>query len=145
MTLSSSDLLTILPHRPPMLLLDLVSELSPGQSACGQVFIDPKWDIFAGHFPLHPILPGIYITEIMAQTAGAMLLSVPEHRGCLPILFEVSHMRFLRPVHPGDTLRTEVSLKMTSEHMYVCRALAYVGEHCVAKGELTMVLKRIFN
>lgn len=140
MTSATSDILSILPHRPPMLLIDQVLELTEGQQASAQVFINPEWDIFAGHFPLHPLLPGIYLTEILAQTAGVMLLSVPAHRECLPVLFEINHMRFLHPVHPGDTLRTEAALKMVSENMYVCKVSAWMGERRVAKGELTMVL-----
>ncbi len=140
MTLSYDEILSILPHRPPMLLIDSASALIPGQSVCTQTYIDPEWDIFVGHFPRLALLPGIYLTEIMAQAAGIMLLSLPEHKGCLPILFEVNQMRFLHPVHPGDTLRGEVTLKVASGQMHVCRARAYTGERCVARGELTMAV-----
>lgn len=141
MTLSYDDILSLLPHRPPMLLLDRVTELTPGQSASAQVYIDPNWEIFAGHFPLHAVLPGIYLTEILAQTAGVMLLSLSENQECLPVLFEIGQMRFLHPVHPGDTLRTQVCLKLSAEQMHVCRTRAYVGDRCVAKGEVTMAVQ----
>ncbi|MCI8894542.1 MAG: beta-hydroxyacyl-ACP dehydratase [Lachnospiraceae bacterium] len=139
--LTTADLLSILPHRPPMLLVDEVSDLICGQRASARVYIRPDWEVFTGHFPDRPVLPGIYITECMAQAAGAMLLAAPDNRGCLPLLFEVSRMRFLHPVLPGDTLCTQAALSEAAGDMYVCTAASYVGERCVARGRLTLALK----
>lgn len=140
--LTTSDILSILPHRPPMLLVDEVSDLIPGQNASAQVYISPKWELFAGHFPDYPVLPGIYITEAMAQAAGVMLLTMPGSEGCLPLLFEVGRMRFLHPVLPGDTLCTQIRLSESSDTMYTCQASSCVEGRCVARGRLTLSLKR---
>lgn len=139
--LTSTDILSLLPHRPPILLVDEVFGLLPGRQASAQVYLCPEWELFAGHFPGHPVLPGIYITECMAQAAGVMLLAVPGNRGCLPLLLEVNRMRYLRPALPGDTLRTQVTLAEASGAMYACKASSYIGDCCVAKGQLVLSLK----
>lgn len=78
-----------------------------------EVDIQKDWQIFQGHFPEQPILPGIYIMESMAQTADILLLLSEQNRGKLPLFFQVSQMRFYHPVYPG--VRLYLSAQLTSD------------------------------
>ncbi len=142
MSLSQTQIKEILPHRSPLLLLDSVSELIPGMSIVSSVTINPKWDIFSGHFPDYPVLPGIYITECMSQAAALMLLSIPERNGKLPLLFQLQQIRFLHSVFPGDVMELKASLKCElGNEMYDCKVSSYVNGKKIAYGIVTMVLK----
>lgn len=142
MSLSQTQIKEILPHRSPLLLLDSVSELIPGMSIVSSVTINPKWDIFSGHFPDYPVLPGIYITEGMSQAAALMLLSIPERNGKLPLLFQLQQIRFLHSVFPGDVMELKASLKCElGNEMYDCKVSSYVNGKKIAYGIVTMALK----
>ena len=109
MELSAQQLLGILPHRYPFLLLDRVLEVEPGIRAVGQKNVTINEPFFVGHFPEHPIMPGVLIIEMMAQVGGVMLLTLDEHRGKLAYLAGVEDARFRKPVLPGDVLVAEVT------------------------------------
>ena len=85
-SLTQEEVLEILPHRPPMLLIDAASRLVPGSEAVATFYIDPQRDIFRGHFPDHPVLPGVYALEAMAQCADLLLLSAERYAGCPRLL-----------------------------------------------------------
>lgn len=83
-SLTHEEVLNVLPHRDPMLLIDEVSRLVPGSEAVATFFVRPDWDIFRGHFPGQPVLPGVYSLEAMAQCAGLLLLSLERYAGKAP-------------------------------------------------------------
>lgn len=141
MKMEKSDIQAILPHKAPMLLIDQ-AELAEDGALHAKVHIHPDWDIFRGHFPGHPILPAIYITESMAQAADLILLTIPGNEGKLPLFLGISQMRFLRPVVPGDTLELSAKLECDSgDDMYDCAVSASVGGKRVALGKITLALR----
>jgi 3-hydroxyacyl-[acyl-carrier-protein] dehydratase len=109
--LNAQEIMAIIPHRYPFLLLDRVLELEPGVRAVAEKLVSANEPQFTGHFPGNPIMPGVLMVEALAQTGAVAALSLPEHRGKLAIFAGIDHCRFKRLVRPGDTLRLEVSLE----------------------------------
>lgn len=129
----------ILPHRFPFLLVDRVIELVAGQSivAIKNVTLDEPF--FQGHFPGHPVMPGVLMIEALAQASGLLIgLSgaVPNREDRIFYLAKVDDARFLRPVVPGDQLRLEVRLKRQIRSMGIFTARAVVDGHDAATCEL---------
>ena len=142
MEYTKEQIMRLLPHQKSALLVDQAFAVEPGTFAKTQIYIDPAWQIFEGHFPGRPVFPGVGITEAMAQAAGVMLLSVPGNENLYPILFQMKQVTLMQPVYPGDTLTVEVTLAQSAPgQMYECKAKAYVEEKRVAVGTLTLCLK----
>lgn len=129
----------ILPHRYPFLLVDRVIELDPGKSIVALKNVTVNEPFFQGHFPSHPVMPGVLIVEALAQASGLLIgLSGPrpEGRDALFYLAKVDNARFNRPVFPGDQLRLEVRLKRLIRSMGIFTARALVDGKEVASCEL---------
>lgn len=142
MLMNHSEIQQLLPHREPILLIDTVSAMSPGHSISTTTKVDGEWDIFHGHFPGTPILPGTYLTECMAQAAALLLLSAEENKQKLPLLFQIQQMRFVRPVYPDDSLITTATLTATpGNQFYEFSVTVTVDEKTVAFGSITLCLK----
>jgi 3-hydroxyacyl-[acyl-carrier-protein] dehydratase len=127
----------LLPHRAPMLLVDRVLELEPGHRIVAEYDVDGDAPWFAGHFPNNPILPGVLVTEALAQAAGVLYMSDNNSdAGSTVYLLGMDKMRFRRPVRPGETLRLEVTLGRNRRRMAFFDVEARVGEERVANGSL---------
>ncbi len=123
-----------LPHRDPFLLLDRVVSIEGERRLVAErdVRSDEPW--FPGHFPGRPILPGVLIIESLAQAAGVLAFHSMDHRGEQSVYFtSADHVRFRRPVVPGETLRLEVELLRRRGNVWRFRCEAFVGEHRVAE------------
>jgi UDP-3-O-[3-hydroxymyristoyl] N-acetylglucosamine deacetylase/3-hydroxyacyl-[acyl-carrier-protein] dehydratase len=140
--LNIEQIMEIMPHRYPMLLVDRILELEEGKRVVGIKNVTINEPFFAGHFPGHPIMPAVLIVEAMAQTGGVLLLSMVEHpKEKLVYFMAIDKAKFRKPVMPGDQVRFElelVKLKMSTCKM---KGKAYVGEDLVAEAELMSVLK----
>jgi 3-hydroxyacyl-[acyl-carrier-protein] dehydratase len=140
-TIERSEIETMIPHRAPFLWIDRVEELDPGVRCVAVKFVDPADPIFVGHFPAKPILPGVFLIEAVAQTAGVMLGSAgpPASRGGVALLAAVNRFKFLKTVTPGQNLRVETK-KLTEVGQMACiGGTVWVDGVMVASGELSVV------
>ena len=135
----AEQIAAILPHRYPFLLVDRVVELSPGQSIVAIKNVTINEPFFTGHFPGHPVMPGVLIVEALAQASGLLIgLSgtMTDNDDHIFYLAKVDNARFLRPVVPGDQLRLEVQLKRRLRSMGIFTARARVDGADVATCDL---------
>lgn len=111
-------IMSVLPHRYPILLVDRVLEIDPSKRIVAEKCVTINEPFFQGHFPGHPVMPGVLLIEGMAQAAGILLLSSkPELKGKLVYFMSIDRARFRRPVVPGDRVRYEVDvLRLRSSH-----------------------------
>jgi 3-hydroxyacyl-[acyl-carrier-protein] dehydratase len=141
-----SEIETLIPHRPPFLWIDRVEELEPGVRCVAVKFVDPANPVFAGHFPAEPILPGVFLIEAVAQTAGVMLgsatpeVSAKGNEGAVALLAAVNRFKFLKPVTPGQTLRVETKKLTEALQMACIGGTVWVDGEIVAKGELSVAV-----
>lgn len=127
MHLNQSAIKELLPHRSPLLLLD--EAWLEGKNVEASLYISPDWQIFEGHFPDAPVLPGIYLAESMAQAADLILLSLPGNSGKLPYFMGIKNMRFIRPVYPGATVKLRAELLCDAGGgLYECTVSAFLEE-----------------
>ena len=142
--IEQSEIEALIPHRAPFLWIDWVEELEPGVRCVAVKFVDPANPIFAGHFPAKPILPGIFLIEAVAQTAGVMLGSAMKvavrNTGGTALLAAVNRFKFLRPVTPGQELRVETKKLTEALQMAYLGGTVWADGEMVANGELSVVL-----
>jgi 3-hydroxymyristoyl/3-hydroxydecanoyl-(acyl carrier protein) dehydratase len=135
-----TDIEQVIPQRAPFLWIDRVEELAPGVRCAAVKWIDPEEPAFRGHFPGRPVLPGIFLIEAMAQTAGVMLGTLaPPEPGATPLLAAVNRFKFLKPVLPGQELRIVTTVLTGAGKMACIEGKVTVGGVTVAVGELTVV------
>ncbi|MBS3977550.1 MAG: 3-hydroxyacyl-ACP dehydratase FabZ [Syntrophomonadaceae bacterium] len=139
--LDINDILQVIPHRYPFVLLDRILELEKGKRAVGIKNVTMNEPFFPGHFPGRPVMPGVLILEAMAQVGAVALLSLPENAGKVALFAGVDEVRFRRQVIPGDQLRLEVEILKVRGSIGKGRARAYVGENLAAEGELIFALE----
>lgn len=134
------EIMTILPHRYPFLLIDRITELEPFAFARGYKNISANEPMFAGHFPGNPVLPGVYMIEALAQLGGTTVLKPGEAARKTVYLVSVDKFRFRRPVVPGDRLDLDVRLTRTRANIGWVKAEASVDGTLACSGELTFMI-----
>lgn len=137
---TTKELLEILPHRQPMLLIDTLEELEPGKRAVGKKCVSYNEPYFAGHFPGEPVMPGVLIVEALAQVGAAVMLSCPEFKGKLVYFGGIEHCRFRKKVVPGDVLMLEVEMIRQKGPLGVGKATATVYGKTAVTAELTFAI-----
>jgi beta-hydroxyacyl-ACP dehydratase FabZ len=136
-----AEILKILPHRYPFLLVDRILEVEKGKRIVGIKNVTFNEEFFQGHFPGNPVMPGVLIIEAMAQVAAIGLLGVvPEHEKKLLYLSGVDRCKFRRPVLPGDQLRIEAEIVNLKARACKCRVSATVEGALCAEAELLSTL-----
>lgn len=110
MKLSTKEIMEIIPHRQPFLLIDTIEELEPGVRAVGKKCVSYNEPYFAGHFPKEPVMPGVLIIEALAQTGAVAILSKPENKGKIAFFGAINSAKFKTKVQPGDVLTLEVEI-----------------------------------
>lgn len=132
----------ILPHRPPFLWLSRIVSCEPGASIVAELDVDPALPLFEGHFPTHPVLPGVIVMEACAQAAACAVLCSPEHAGSVGFLVGIDKARFRHQVLPGDTVRIEASIVKNTARLCVAEVKALVGDTTCATATQKYVLAR---
>lgn len=138
--LDSLAIRELIPHRYPFLLVDRVTELTPGERAVGLKNVTANEPFFQGHFPDFPVMPGVLIVEAMAQVGAVALMSVDENKGKLGLFAGIDNVRFKRQVKPGDTLVMEVELGTFRRGVGTGTAKATVDGELACKGDLMFAL-----
>lgn len=138
--LTIEEIMAIIPHRPPFLLVDRILEIEAGVRAVGIKQVTINEPFFEGHFPGQPIMPGVLQIEALAQVGAVALLSQPEHRGKLALFAGLDNVRFRRIVKPGDTLRLEVRLEALRRRIGKGRGIATVDGQVATEGDFTFAL-----
>lgn len=134
------EILQRLPHRYPILLVDRVLELEPGQRVVAIKNVSANEPHFQGHFPGLPIMPGVLILEAMAQAGAIAMLSLPENEGKIGLFAGLDKVRFRRQVTPGDQLRLEVAIVQSRGRLGKAEGKAYVDGQLAAEAELTFAV-----
>jgi 3-hydroxyacyl-[acyl-carrier-protein] dehydratase len=140
--LEAAEIMKVLPHRYPFLLVDRIVELEPGVRAVGIKSVSANEPQFTGHFPGRPIMPGVLMVEALAQTAGVAVLTLDEYRGKLGLFAGIDDCRFRRLVQPGDTLRLEVTVEKLRGMFGRVRAVASVDGEVAVEGSLSIIIPR---
>src|SRR4030042_3363351 len=136
------EILGLLPHGYPFLLVDRITEIEPGKRIVGIKNVTYNEPFFPGHFPGRPIMPGVLIVEAMAQTAGVLAFkSVPQEEQGKPVYFlGIDNVRFRKPVVPGDQLRLELEITKHRQSIWGFKGKALVDGKLVAEAELLAML-----
>jgi 3-hydroxyacyl-[acyl-carrier-protein] dehydratase len=137
-----NEIMKILPHAYPFLLVDRIVEIEPEKRIVGIKNVTYNEPFFPGHFPGRPIMPGVLIVEAMAQAAGVLVFkSLPEEKYGRAVFFlGIDHVRFRKPVTPGDQLRLELEITKHRQAIWGFKGNASVDGKLVAEAELLAML-----
>lgn len=139
--LNTKQIMEILPHRAPFLLVDRIDELEPGKRAVGCKAVTYSEPFFAGHFPEEPVMPGVLVCEALAQVGAVALLSHEDYKGKIAFFGGINKARFRQKVVPGDVLRLETELIKIRGPVGIGKAAAYRDGTLCAEAELTFVIQ----
>ena len=140
--LEAADIMRILPHRYPFLLVDRVIELEPGKRIVAIKAVTANEPQFTGHFPDRPIMPGVLMVEALAQAAGIAVITLPEYRGKLGLFAGIDECRFKRMVVPGDTLRLEATVEKLRGVFGRVRAVGTVDGEVAVEAVISVIFPR---
>ena len=136
--LEVEDILKILPHRYPFMLVDRIIEHVPEEDKIvGLKNLTFNETFFQGHFPDNPVMPGVLQLEAMAQVAGVMLNSKSGNEGKIAYFMSINNAKFRRMVKPGDQLRIVIEGQRIRSRMAVVKGMAFVGEELASEAELS--------
>jgi 3-hydroxyacyl-[acyl-carrier-protein] dehydratase len=137
--MNNREIRNILPHRYPFLLVDRITELKPNVKAVGLKNVTANEPFFQGHFPDHPIMPGVLIVEAMAQVSGILAFHSGAN-GKSTYFMSIEKAKFRKPVIPGDQLRFEVSIVQNRKNVWKFSGEAFVDDTLVSQAEFTAMV-----
>ena len=141
MKLTTKEIMEIIPHRQPFLLIDTVEELEPGVRAVAKKCVSYNEPFFAGHFPQEPVMPGVLIIEALAQAGCVAMLCKPEYKGKIGYFGGINSAKFKNKVVPGDVLTLEVEIIKQKGPIGIGKAKAVKQDGKVAAmAELTFAI-----
>ena len=138
--LDANEIQGILPHRPPFLLVDRITECEPGKYAKGIKCVTINEPFFTGHFPQKHVMPGVLIVEALAQVGAVIILSLPENKGKLAFFGGIKNCRFKRQVVPGDVLELSCEITDRRGNIGFGKAVAKVDGELAVQAELTFAI-----
>lgn len=139
-TLNREQIMEVIPHRDPFLLIDEVTELEPGVRVVAKKHLKPDEIWFKGHFPGMPVQPGVLMIEMLAQAGAVCALSLPENKGKIAFFAGIEKAKFRRNVLPGETLTLEVEIIKTRGKIGWGKAVASVDGERAVTTEISFVL-----
>ena len=137
---SNHEIMEIIPHRYPFLLIDTIEELEPGVRAVGRKCVSANEPYFQGHFPGNPVMPGMLIIEALAQVGAVAMLAQPEFKGKTAYFAGIDKAKFRRKVLPGDVLELQTSIVKVKGPVGIGQAVARVNGKTAAQAELTFAI-----
>ena len=142
MLMDINAIMKILPHRYPFLMVDRILELEHGKRCVGIKNVSINEPYFQGHFPGHPVMPGVLIIEAMAQVAGIMAYTASGDEAITKVSYfmAIDNAKFRKPVFPGDQLRIEIETTMCRRGIWGVNCKAFVGETLVTEAALKATL-----
>lgn len=138
--LTAKEIMEIIPHRQPFMLLDTIEEMEEGKRAVGKKCVSYNEPFFAGHFPTEPVMPGVLIIEALAQVGAVAILSLPENKGKIAYFGGINSAKFKGKVVPGDVLMLETEIIKSKGPIGVGSARATVDGKVVVSAELTFAV-----
>ena len=138
--LTTKEIMEIIPHRQPMLLIDTIEELEPGKRGVGKKCVSFNEPYFAGHFPNEPVMPGVLTIEALAQGGAVVILSCPEFKGKTAYFAAIDNAKFRRKIQPGDVLMLEVEMIKQKGPIGIGRATATVDGKTAVSAQLTFAI-----
>lgn len=138
--LEIKEIMEIIPHRQPFLLIDRIEELEPGKRALGRKCVSYNEPFFNGHFPTEPVMPGVLVIEALAQVGAVAILTVPENKGKTAYLGSINSAKFRKKIVPGDVLTLELEIIKQKGPIGIGNAIAYVDGEIAVKAELTFAI-----
>ncbi len=140
MTLDYKEITELIPHRFPFLMIDRVLESEEGKTCIAVKNVSANEPFFQGHFPGKPIMPGVLITEALAQTAGIAIAMRSDAKGKLGLFTGIEKMKFRRQVVPGDVLTLKAEIVLFKRNMAVASVIAEVEGEMAAEGQIKFVM-----
>lgn len=140
--LTAQEVMDIIPNRFPILFIDRVDELEEGKHIVCTKNVTINEQVFQGHFPGEPVLPGVFIIEALAQAGSIPLLKMDAFKGQTAYLGGVNKVKFRQKVVPGDVLRLQVDIVKLKTYAGIGYGQAFVGDKKVAEAELTFIIGR---
>jgi len=137
---TTKEIMDIIPHRHPFLMIDTIEELEIGVKAVGKKCVSMNEPYFAGHFPGNPVMPGVLIIEALAQVGAVAMLNMPELKGKTAYFAGIDKAKFRKKVEPGDVLLLETNIVKIKGPLGIGKAVATVDGKKVCEAELTFAI-----